>query len=221
MMDPFSIAAMASLGISGATSLFGPDPDEMSREATEENRRLIEERWRQMQRLYGRRGEFFREQMDILNPKLAFAGTQGRMAADVGARASQATLRRQLGEGGDIFAAMLESGGRTAAVSQQNTLRALAHSEALTAADREIAGRVSGLQAQPIAFAQPATGAKAAQTAGLFAQIGTGLGYLGAMRNQNQNNTVSDVRHPMANRDMAPAPYGWDPYSPANFRFGG
>ncbi len=188
MPDPYAIASAASLGASALSTFFGPDPDELNERARLGNERMIRERWAEIQRIYGRRGEFFEEQMDIFNPQLAFAETQGKQAASAGARAAQAGLRRRLGSGGDVFAAALATGSRTIATDRQNTLRALATSEAMKAAINEAKGRAGMLAQQPLAFHQPATGARSMRRSSLFAQVGTGLGALATNRQQTDDN---------------------------------
>lgn len=190
-MDPFSIASAASLGVGALSTLFAPDPDERNRQITEQNQRLIQQRMGEIQRLFNTRSEVFGEQMDIFNPQLAFADIQGRQAASAGARAAQAGLRRRLGGAGDIFTAALSAGARTAATDRQNTLRSLATAEAMKAADRELASRAQMISTQPIASYQPYSGAKNAQIASLFTQVGTGLGYLAGGNTNSGGGQVS------------------------------
>lgn len=181
-MDPYTVMSAASLGYSALNSLFGPDPDEEAERTRQQNELMIQRRMREVRRILGTVGERFGEQMELLNPRLAFADTQGRQAARAGAKAAQASLRRRLGSGGDIFAAALESGARTVATDRQNTLRALATTEARRAAMAE-AAQEAGFQANmPFAFASPATGARNARISALFAGAGTALAYIGANR---------------------------------------
>jgi hypothetical protein len=184
MPGPMAIAAAASLGASALSTLFGPSQQDILDETQRRNQQLLRERLSQAMQVYGRRGEFFANQMGLLNPQLAFADTQGRQAADVGARSAQAGLRRRLGSSGDIFSAALSSGSRTAATNQQNTLRSLATTEAMRAADREIMGRQNLIMGQPMNMFQPGQ-SKSGEMSGLFANIGTGLGYLAQNKNPN------------------------------------
>lgn len=176
--------AMGASGVSTGASLLmsflGPDINAENRQRQRANQSMIDDRMRQMWDLFGRKGEFFNEEMARLNPALAFADTQGRQAATSGARQAQAGLRRSLGSGGDIFAGLFQAGAATAATDRQNTLRALAMGEANQAVDRQIAMRMQGLQSMPFAFQGAYDPSQQQMRANLFANVGTALGGIGS-----------------------------------------
>jgi hypothetical protein len=178
-LDPFTIASGLSLATSAGLRVFGPDPEAQQREALAQRMGLLQE-------LFGRRGEFFSEQMAAFEPQLAFADTQTRLAAREGARRAQAAIRRRMGGAGDVFGGALQAGAMTGAAGQQNTLRALATTEALRAADRTIGQRANVFGAQPL---PQFTGQHQAGMADLFAQIGTSLGYLGTRQDGTKTQT--------------------------------
>lgn len=179
MFDPATLTMIGTISSTagGLGGMFGRTAGDMqfyNEQMARRNQRMVNERLSQIMGLYGRRGEFFSDQMAIVNPQLAFADTQSRQAASAGARAAQANLRRSLGSAGDLFSAALETGARTAATDQQNTLRALATAEALKAADREIQGRSGVLASLPFAMFQGAVAGP--NRWDLFKEFGTNLG---------------------------------------------
>ena len=178
--------AVGSFGLSAFNTLFAPDPNEENARIAEQNRQLIQQRMDRIQGVFGRRGEFFDEETGRLQPKLAFADTQGRQAATAGAKAAQASVRRSLGSGGGVFSAALEAGSRTAATDRQNTLRAMAIGEANRAVTNRIGQEVGAIAGQPIGFNPAFVPGRAQQNASLFANVGTSLAQQNFLNQQNQ-----------------------------------
>lgn len=179
--------ALASFGASAFNTLTAPDPNEQNRQIAERNRQLIEKRRLEIQGIFGQRGEFFEEEIGRLGPKLAFAGTQGRQAATAGARSAQAGVRRSLGPGGSVFASSLSAGAATAATDRQNTLRALAITEANRAVQARISGEVGAIAGLPFGFESGFVPGRSQQFASLFANLGTSFAQQNFQNQQNQN----------------------------------
>lgn len=194
-MDPYSIAALGSLGLSAFNSFFGPDPNQENRRVAAENRKLIEQRMMMLQGIFAKRGQYFNEAMEVINPKLAFADTQNRMAAREGAKAAQARLRRSMGSGGDIFGAGLSAGARTAATDRQNTLRALATGEAWRAAEGRMMNEVNTFAGMPIGYNPQWQPGRAEQRANTFANLGTSFGYLSSQQPQGMQWQAPQLRN--------------------------
>lgn len=184
-MDPFTVAGLVSGGLGAVNALFGPDIDEENRRLMEEYQGRIDQRTAQALALASQWKSAYDDALSVLEPRLGFGQRQQRMAGREGARAAQASVRRSLGTGGDVFGAAIGAGLETGADMEATTLSALARSAAIEAAQNQALARAGFVAGAPVAPPPQFTGQKSAMTTGLLANFATGLGYLGTQRQKN------------------------------------
>lgn len=168
--------AIASSGIGALNQLFSDDPDRENMRRYRQYQDQLDTRLNRALAAGTQWKGFYDDASAQMAPRLAFAGQQGALAASAGASRAQANLRRSLGAGGEAIGTAIGAGLQTGSTLQQSSLRGLAESDIISAAQRMAQARAGMIASSPIAAPPSYTGAKSQQTTNLFGNLGTALG---------------------------------------------